>query len=59
MTDQDLILQIQTAMSLLSDVNRELHRRQIKVDVSTFTLIKTGVSKIALYHEVADPFLMQ
>ena len=30
MTDQELIQQLQTAMSLLVDVNRELQQRQIK-----------------------------
>jgi phage/plasmid-associated DNA primase len=34
MTDQELIQQLQTAISLLVDINRELHRRQIKVVVS-------------------------
>jgi phage/plasmid-associated DNA primase len=31
MTDQELIQQLQTAMSLLVDINRELQQRQIKV----------------------------
>ena len=35
MTDQELIQQLQTAMSLLGDVNRELQQRQIKVAVSS------------------------
>ena len=34
MTDQELIQQLQTAMSLLADINRELQQRQIKVAVS-------------------------
>lgn len=34
MTDQELIQQLQTAMSLLVDINRELQQRQIKVSVS-------------------------
>lgn len=35
MTDQELIQQLQTAMSLLVDVNRELSQRQIKAPVSS------------------------
>jgi hypothetical protein len=35
MTDQELIQQLQTAMSLLVDVNLELKQRQIKVVVSS------------------------
>ena len=35
MTDQELIQQLQTAMSLLTDINRELQQRQIKAVVST------------------------
>ncbi|NQE35218.1 hypothetical protein [Microcoleus asticus] len=35
MTDQDLIQQLQTAMSLLVDISRELSQRQIKAPVST------------------------
>ena len=35
MTDQELIQQLQTAMSLLVDINRELQQRQIKVAVSS------------------------
>lgn len=31
MTDQELIQQLQTAMSLLVEINRELQQRQIKV----------------------------
>jgi len=34
MTDQELIQQLQTAMSLLADINRELQQRQIKVPIS-------------------------
>jgi phage/plasmid-associated DNA primase len=35
MTDQELIQQLQTAMALLADINQELQRRQIKVDVAS------------------------
>jgi phage/plasmid-associated DNA primase len=35
MTDQELIQQLQTAMSLLVNINRELQQRQIKVSVSS------------------------
>jgi phage/plasmid-associated DNA primase len=35
MTDEELIRQLQTAMSLLVDINRELQQRQIKVIVSS------------------------
>jgi phage/plasmid-associated DNA primase len=35
MTDQKLIRQLQTAISLLVDVNRELQQRQVKVVVSS------------------------
>jgi hypothetical protein len=35
MTDQELIQQLQTAMSLLADVSRELQQRQNKVVVSS------------------------
>ena len=35
MTDQELIQQLQTAMSLLADIRRELNQRQIKAPVSS------------------------
>jgi len=35
MTDQELIRQLQTAISLLVDINRELQHRQIIPDVSS------------------------
>lgn len=35
MTDRELIQQLQTAMSLLVDINRELQQRQIKAVVSS------------------------
>lgn len=35
MTDQELIRQLQTAMSLLVDINRELQQRQIEIPVSS------------------------
>ncbi len=35
MTDEELIQQLQTAMSLLVDVNRELSQRQVKAPVSS------------------------
>ncbi|MEG4289961.1 hypothetical protein Q5692_23895 [Microcoleus sp. C2C3] len=35
MTDQELIQQLQTAMSLLADIRRELSQRQVKAPVSS------------------------
>jgi len=35
MTDQELIQQLQTAMSLLADINRELQERQITLAASS------------------------
>jgi hypothetical protein len=34
MTDRELIQQLQTAMSLLVDINRELQQRQVKTPIS-------------------------
>jgi phage/plasmid-associated DNA primase len=46
MTDQELIQQLQTVMSLLVDVSRELQQRQIKVvETTTIKLAKAPSAK--------------
>src|SRR4028119_228373 len=45
MTDEELILQVQTAMSLLADVNRELRQRQTKIIASTNGKLAKAPSK--------------
>jgi phage/plasmid-associated DNA primase len=46
MTDEELILQVKTAISLLSEVNRELHQRQTKtVALSNGKLAKAPSKK--------------